>query len=122
MPGSARKALGNGIVDEPRKLLDRHVVGRHREIGDRIGRGFRLEHLRLQNAVGQFAAHLVHRVLHLGHGGVDVGADLELHHRLAAAFRGGRGDRVHPGDGAHGGFHALGDLRLSISVGAAPGG
>jgi hypothetical protein len=60
-----QQALGDGVVDEPRQLLDRHVVGGDREEGDRVGRLSRLDHLRFEDAVRQFAPHLVDRVLHL---------------------------------------------------------
>jgi hypothetical protein len=109
MPG-----IGHGVVDEPRQLFDRHVVGRDREIGDRLRRCFGLEHLRFENAFGQFAAHPVDRVLHFVDRGVDVLADLELDLGGGHAFLGGRGDRIDPGDRADARFDFLGDLVLDF--------
>ena len=112
--GHVEQPLGHRVIDEPRELLDRHVVSLDRPIGDRVGRSLGLDHLRLKNAVRQFAARLVNRVLDLVDRLVDVFADLELDHRLAAAFRGGRADRLHPGNGPHRGFDALGDLGFDL--------
>jgi hypothetical protein len=41
------------VVDEPRKLLDGHVVGRDRPVGNRIGRGFGLGDLRFEMPSGR---------------------------------------------------------------------
>ena len=82
-----QQAARHHIVDKPRQLLRRHVIGGNLEIGDRVRRGIDLEHPRLDNTIGQFAADLVNGVLHLVDHRVDIYAHLELHYRLAVAFR-----------------------------------
>jgi hypothetical protein len=81
------QAARHGIIDEPRQLLDRHVVGRNREIGDRLDESLELVDLRLENTLGQFATDAIDCVLDLVDGGVDVLPDLELDLGQAAAFR-----------------------------------
>ena len=112
--GNGQQSLGDAVVDEPRQLLHRHVIGADREIADRIGRCLGLEHLRLENAIGQFAARLIDRVLHLGDRGVDVLANLELDQGLARSFGRGRADRTDPGNRADRRFDPLGDLSLDL--------
>ena len=105
-----QQPLCHSVVDIPRQLFHRHVIGRNREIGDRLRRSLGLEHLGFKNAFRQFTTHAVHRVLHFIDRGIDILPDLELDLGRALPFAGGRRDRVHARDRTHAGFDFLGDL------------
>src|SRR5690606_13714039 len=75
------------IVDEPAQLLHRHVVGLDREITDRAAAAdFDLADARLEDSIGQVAAHLIDGVLDVVDRLIGIGADHELHAGVAAAF------------------------------------
>ncbi len=80
------QSTGDGVVDKPAELLQRHVAGFDREIGDRVTGCCDLENLRFQNAVGQIAADLVDRVFDFADRGVDVVANFELGADRRVAF------------------------------------
>src|SRR5690606_9921229 len=103
------------IVDEPAQLLHRHVVGLDREIADRAAAAdFDLADARLEDSIGQVAAHLIDGVLDVVDRLIGIGADHELHAGVAAAFARGRRDFVHPGVRADRRFDLLGDLGLDL--------
>ena len=82
----SEQAACNAIVHEPTELLQRHVAGFNREIGDWVAGGGDLENLRLQYAVGQVAADLVDGVFDFADGGIDVVANFEFGADRRVAF------------------------------------
>ncbi len=110
-----QQRLCYGIVDEPAQFLDRHVIGGHAKVDDRLGTRLLLGNARFEDAVGQFATDLVDRTLHLVHGFRDVGADGEFDLRVGAALARGRTDVLHPVERLDRCFHPLGDLVLDLA-------
>ena len=108
--GDREKTLAHRVVDEPRELLDGHVVGGDGKVGNGVGRGLCLDHLRFEDAFGQIPTHLIDRVLDLVHRGIDVRPDGELDHRLAGPFGRRRTQGIDARDCPDCGFDALGDL------------
>ena len=109
-----QQPLGDGVVHIPGQFLQRHVGRFGAEIGDRAAVDIDAGNLRLQNAIGQVAADLVHRVLHIVDRAIDRDADFELDAGARRPFGRDGGDFVHPADAAHGGLDPLGDLGFQL--------
>ena len=114
-----QQPLGDRIIDIPGQFLQRHVGRFGAEIGDRPAVDIDTGDLRLQNAVGQIAADLVNRILHVVDGAIDGRADLELDIGQRLAFGGEGGDFVHAADAAHRSLDPLRDLCFQFGRGSA---
>ena len=110
----AEQALGDGIVDVPAELLERHVGGLGADVGDRLVLGVDARDLRLEDAFGQVAADLRDRVADVVDRAVGRRAELELDEGRAVAFADGAVDLVDAVDAADRGFDALRDLRFHL--------
>ncbi|PAV92970.1 hypothetical protein WR25_03938 [Diploscapter pachys] len=112
--GHRQQFLGDGVVDVPAKLFDRHVAGDRRIAGEIVVRRVRAEDLRFQDAFGQVAADLRDLVARVVDRAVDRRADRELDDGGRLTLGDGRGDFVDTLQRPDRRFDAVGDLIFQL--------
>ncbi len=110
----AQQALGDGVVDIPAELLERHVGRLRADVSERLVLGVDARDLRLEDSFRQVAADLRDRVADVVDRPVGRSAELEGDEGGAVALPHRAVDFVDAVDPAHRGFDALRDLRFHL--------
>ena len=111
--GYSQQPLRDGIVDEPAQLLERHVVGANHKAPERAAPVLTTD-IGFEDALGQVAANLRHRIAHVVDRAVGRRADGEFDDRSRNALDGIAGDMFDVADRRHRALDALGDLLLHL--------